>query len=112
MIEKILKELPKMMDDPNRLSQACIYLSSELYTHNTLMAGAELNERSKLVEVLNKLDPETGKRCSVAEAEATAVQLTGNNYGVLKAQRDAIIEVINSIKARLKVLEGERNMNA
>jgi hypothetical protein len=47
---------------------------------------------------------------SSAEAEKRAVVLTCNEYGKIKVQNEAVIEVIQSIKARLKVLEGERQI--
>ena len=108
MIEQLLKDIKIHQDDPEFLSRTCIELAGLLYTHNTQMAEAELEEKKEVVELINKLDGIETKKMSVAEAEKRAVVLTENKYGILKAQNEAIIEIINSIKVRLKVLTWER----
>ena len=107
MIEQLLKDIKLHQDDPEFLSRICIELAGLLYTHNTEMANAEFEEKKCVVKLLDHI-PEGGKKVSVAEAGNKAVVETNNIYGILKAQNEAIIEVINSIKTRLKVLTWEK----
>ena len=108
MIEQLLEKIKLHQDNPEELSRLCIELAGYLYTHNTQMAEAELEEKKEIVELLDKFLNDGEKKISVAEAEKKAVVTTGNKYGLLKAQNEAIIEIINSIKVRLKVLTWER----
>lgn len=106
-IEVILNEVKDHFDDPQWLSTACVTLTTAMYYHNTEMADAEYEERRVVVNWL-----ESGivgnRKISVAEAEKRGVTETKNKYGKLKAQGEALIEVINAIKMRIRVLSWER----
>lgn len=106
-IETLLGNIKANRDNPEWLSNACVELSANLYYFNTKIAEAELLEIEASVTLLET--PDEGKKMSVAEAEKRAVVLTNNNYGKLKLQGEAVIEAINSIKTRLKVLTWERS---
>lgn len=111
MIDQLLKDIKLHQDDPEFLSRTCVELAGFLYTHNTEMANAELGEKKAVVKLLDEIvstDEGKIKKMSVAESENRAVVLTENKYGILKAQMEAIIEIINSIKTRLRVLAWER----
>lgn len=106
-IENILSAISNNQDDPGWLSEACVLLAGSLYRHNALMAEAELKEKQ---ETIRHMDSGIPKKLSVAESEKRAVVATNNEYGKLKTQGEAIKEVINSIKIRIKVLEIERGL--
>ena len=106
-IEIILENIGKHRDDANWLSGSCLALTSHLYYHNTLMSEARLAEKTVVISCLENMKV-GDKRMSVAEAEKRAVVETGNAYGILKTQGDAIVEAINAIKVRVKVLSWER----
>jgi hypothetical protein len=110
MIEKTLSELDKNLDNTEWLSKACVYLSSCLYTHNTKMAEAEMGEKQAYIQAGGAVTQEDGKvkLPTVEDRKAKAVVDTKNKYGEMKAQAEAITEIINSIKTRLKVLGWEK----
>ncbi len=107
-IKLILDSLRRNLDNPEYLSSALTALSSALYYHNTQMSEAELNEKKAVIRCLNS-ETVAGKRMSVTEAEKRGVVETDNEYGKLKAQGEAVIEAINAIKMRIKVLSWERD---
>lgn len=107
-IKEIMINYDIHKEDPNYLSNLGVYMTSQLFTHNTLTAEAELKEKESLVNLLSVLDPITNKRMSVAEAENRAVVNTKNDYGKLKKQAEAWIELLYMIKTRIKVLMNER----
>ena len=112
-IELILEEVKEHLDDPQWLSTACVTLTTAMYYHNTEMAHAEYRERSVVVKWLEGTIPAASsftrdRKISVAEAEKRGVTETNNEYGKLKAQGEALIEVINAIKMRIRVLSWER----
>lgn len=109
MIENLLKQINQNLDNPEWLSQTVVQLGSLLFNHNTDMANAELQEKRVAIQLIDQTLQSGNKRMSVAEAEKRAVVTTNNRYGVLKAQGEAITETINAIKARLRILEWERN---
>lgn len=106
-IELIFQAIPQNLDNPEWLSQVIVTLSTALYYHNTQMALAENEEKRALVGILENRSVD-GKRMSVAEAEARAVVVTENEYGKLKAQAEGVIEAINSVKIRIRVLTWEK----
>lgn len=97
----------KNEDDLNSLSKALVYLSAQLYTHNSEMAQMELEEMQAIVRLLDTPDI-SGKKMSVAEAEKRGLVDTSNNYGIMKAQKEAVEQHINSLKVRIRVLAGEK----
>lgn len=103
--EMILNEMHKNLENPQWLSEMCVILSTNLYYHNSKMAVAEKQEKEIIVRWLDK---PTVKKISVAEAEKRAVVETDNLYGKYKVQGEAIQEIINSMKMRLRVLGWER----
>lgn len=107
--KELFKTLKLQMNNPDGLSKIAIELSAILFYSNELQARAELEEKEKMVEMFDTLG-EDGKKMSSAEAEKRAVVLTCNSYGKIKVQNEAVIEVIQSIKARLKVLENEKQV--
>lgn len=106
-LTQLINQVGNHLDDPEWLSQVCIKLSVLLFTHNTAMAQAELDETTSAVETIEG-EVKLGGKMSVAEAEKRAVMATKNNYGTLKVQGEAIIQIINSCKTRLKVLGVEQ----
>lgn len=108
-IELILDEVKDHMDDPQWLSSACVTLTSAMYYHNTEMARAEYEER-KIVVAWLEGNSAMGRKVTVSEAEKRGVTETNNEYGKLKAQGEALIEVINAIKMRIRVLSWERGI--
>ena len=104
--EDLISQVNTHLDDPETLSRLCVKLSTYLYFHNTQVSKAELAETKTAVSLIDAAKENEGK-LSVAEAEKRAVVQTGNQYGELKLHTDAITEVINSIKTRLKVLSLE-----
>lgn len=109
-ITKITERIAENLDNPEWLSKAVVYLATRLYYQNSLMAVAELNEKQATMAYLDKVDA-NGKKMSVAEADKRGVIDTQNQYGEQKAQNEAIVELINSIKHRLTVLGWERRTN-
>ena len=110
MIEQIINDLAKNLDSADWLSRACVSLASELYTLNTDAAKAELAEKSEIVRLIDEAVSAGGKT-SVAESEKRAVVTTANRYGIFKAQSESVVEVINSLKSRIRVLEGEKSFS-
>lgn len=107
-IETILDNIGQNLNNGNWLSQACLELSAHLYYHNTLMSEARLAEKKIVVELLDIIFEDGSKPMSVTEAEKRAIVGTKNKYGKLKVQGEAIVQAINAIKARVKVLSWER----
>lgn len=110
-MEEFLNTYEQHLEDPEWLSKAIVILSSHLYTHNSEMAKAELDETRTMVRYLdNERDNPNSlsKKMPVSEAERRAIADTGNRYSSMKAQGEAIIETIQSIKKRLDVLSWER----
>ena len=97
----------KHEDNVNELSKMLVELSSRLYTHNSQMAEAELEEIAVIVDTLKKPDL-AGKKVSVAESEKIGVYSTGNKYGIMKAEKEGAEQVINALKIRIRVLAGEK----
>ena len=104
---QLINQVGEHLDDPEWLSKVCIKLSVLLFTHNTEMAQAELDEKTSAVTTIEG-EVKLGGKMSVAEAEKRAVMDTNNQYGKLKVQGEAIIQIINSCKTRLKVLGVEQ----
>lgn len=103
-----LKGMVKTYENaPEELSKITVQLATLLYGHNEEMAQADLNEKRIMVGYLDSKTDE-GKKYSVAESEVRAQVETENRYKLLKVEGEAIIEVINAIKARLNVLNLER----
>jgi hypothetical protein len=99
----------KHKDDPRWLSDTIVELATEQFYHNTEMAEAEEEEtRACLQAMITIVVNDKVSKVSVAEAEKRAIQATGNKYGVLKVQAEAIESLINAIKVRVKVLEWEK----
>ena len=101
----------KHEDNINELSKMLVELSARLYTHNSQMAQAELEEVTVAVETLKELDL-VGKKVSVAESEKIAVFQTGNKYGIMKAEKEGAEQVLNALKLRVRVLAGEKFLGA
>ena len=106
-IEIILNNIAKYRSNSDWLSEACMELTTHLYYHNTLMSEARLAEKKEVIKLLDICRVNTTK-ISVTEAEKRAVVATNNEYGKLKSQAEAIVQAINAIKARVKVLSWER----
>ena len=106
-IEIILNNIAKYRSNSDWLSEACMELSSHLYYHNTLMSEARLAEKKVVIKLLD-ICIANATKMSVSEAEKRAIVETNNEYGKLKSQAEAIVQAINAIKARVKVLSWER----
>jgi len=109
--QNFIKKYPKHLDDPDWLSKAAVQLATFLYYHNVGLAKADLAETSAMVTLLDKRT-EDGKKISVAEAETRAKVETENKYKEMCVTKDAMVEVINSIKKRVEVLGWERKESA
>ena len=109
--DKFKEWFHKHEDDVNELSKMLVELSARLYTHNSQMAQAELEEVTVAVETLKEPDL-AGKKVSVAESEKIAIFSTGNKYGIMKAEMTGAEQVLNSLKMRIRVLAGEKFLGA
>ena len=109
-MEELIKQIDLYKDDPNKLSELGLEIAANLFTHNTQMAENELNEKNTILTYL-KEGQAKGEKRSVAESELYGVTETWNNYGKSKAQAEAVLEIMNMIKARLRVLTGERELS-
>lgn len=107
-IDQLLVDYRTHKDDPEYLSNMLIELAASLFHHNTQTADYELSELQEATNLLTTTDPEA-KKVSVAEAEKRAVVATNNNYGRSKKQGEALIELLNAIKVRIKTLMNERD---
>ena len=105
--DKFLEWFRKNQEDVNELSKVLVELSARLYTHNSQMAQAELEEVEVAVNTLKELDL-VGKKVSVAESEKIAVFQTGNKYGIMKSEKEGAEQVLNALKMRIRVLAGEK----
>ena len=109
-MEELIKQIDTYKDNPNMLSELGLKLSAQLFYHNTQMADAELKEKETIISYL-KEGQTRGEKRSVAESELYGVTETWNNYGKSKAQAEAVLEIMNMIKARLRVLTSEKEMS-
>ena len=94
---------------PEDISLEIIKLARELETDSELLAEAELAEDKHAVDLLNSEGEPPFKKYTVAQSEKEALVATNNKYHELKYKREAKIEMINALKARLRVLEHEFN---
>lgn len=108
--EKLLELVKLNQDNPDVLSKLVVEIASLLYTHNQLIAQTDLDEKRVVVGFLDS-KKDDGKGYSVAESEVRAEVQTDNAYKLRKLEGDAVIEVINSIKKRLDILQFERKSN-
>lgn len=108
-IQKIKADLaiPANLDGPNWLTEELIKLSFLNYEVGVAMSQAELRENESAINLLKAPLESTDKKLSVAEAEKRAVVETKNEYGLLKNQSTAIVEIINTIKKRIEILSWE-----
>ena len=106
-MEELINKIKMYQDDPNKLSELGLEIAANLYTHNTNMAEAELKEKETILNYL-KQGSTNGQKRSVAESELYGVTETFNDYGKLKVQGEAVMEIINTIKKRIEVLNIER----
>ena len=106
-MEDLIKSIDLYKEDPLKLSEIGLQLSAQLFYHNTNMADAELKEKETMLNYF-KEGATIGQKRSVAESELYGVTETFNTYGKLKAQGEAVMEIINSIKKRIEVLNVER----
>ena len=109
-MEEIIKKIEIHQDNPDELSKIGLELASELFYHNTRMSMAELKEKQTVIDYIKEASTRGEKR-SVAESELYGVTETFNDYGKLKAQAEAIIEILNMIKVRIKVLSNEKELS-
>lgn len=109
-MDELIKQIDLYKDNPNLLSELRLKLSAQLFYHNTQMADYELKEKETIINYLKEGQVKREKR-SVAESELVGVAETWNNYRKAKAQAEAVLEVINMIKTRIKVLTGEKEMS-
>lgn len=109
-MEELIKQIDLHKDNPNELSKLGLELSAQLFYHNTQMADYELKEKETIIGYL-KEGQAKGEKRSVAESELYGVTETWNNYGKAKAQAEAVMEIMNMIKTRIKVLTGEKEMS-
>ena len=106
-MEELINQIKLHQDNPVKLSEIGLEIAANLFTHNTNMANAELKEKECILNYL-KEGATSGQKRSVAESELYGITETLNNYGKLKVQGEAVMEIINSIKKRIEVLNIER----
>ena len=103
-IQQSLRELPNLWNHPNALSTKAAELSVLLYNLGDEVTGAELLEHQTLVSYLDKVPEEGGKKLSVAEAEKRALVDTSNEFGRLKLAYQSLVEIIQSIKKKVDIM--------
>ena len=103
-IESLIKDIETYQDDPNELSKVLIGLSAQLFWIGSELADSQLLYSRKIVKILNG-----EKKISVAQAEREADVLTECEHDHIRYEKDAILEMMNSIKARLRVFPDEKN---
>jgi len=104
-MKEILEKIKNYEDDPNQLSKILLEVVSQLYYLGNEQHQANLEYATNVVVELNKV--EGGKKPSVAEAERRAEVLTKGKVDKIRYEREALQELINAIKTRLRVLESE-----
>lgn len=103
-IDGLIKAVQNHRDHPNELSQLIIELSAVNYQIGVLMADARLKE---IRAAVGYLDTPSEKKMSVSEAEKRSIDDSENEYEGWKNQREDILELVQSIKKRLEVLNQE-----
>ena len=106
-MEDLIKSIKLHENNPDELSKIALEIGANVYYLNTEMAKAELAEKKILTEYL-KQGATIGQKRSVAESEVYSVVQSGNEYGIKKAQAEALVEYLNLLKMRLKVLIWEK----
>ena len=101
-LTKIIEDIKTYEDDPEELSKLLIVLSAQLFWAGSKLAKSQLRYSETIVKRLT-----VKEKTSVAQAEREADVITGCEHDELRYEKDAILEMMNSLKARLKVLAGE-----
>jgi len=104
----IQEKIKQHIDDPNGLSKILLEVIAEYqFVGNVLSTNQLAHSEAKL----SALTSESEKKISVAQAEIMADVKTKHTHDKTRYHRDALLELINGIKARLRVLETESNLN-
>jgi hypothetical protein len=104
----LLEKIQKNIDNPDELSKLLIEAVGTLYYLGTRQHEANLEfAQAVITEITQSKD----KKMSVAEAERRALVSTGGKVNAIRYEREALQELINAIKMRLKVLEVELNLS-
>lgn len=106
-IEVILKGIDQNSQNPTWLIDATVKLSVLNYYLSEQIATAELKENESAVNLLDAPLGEGEKKMSVAEGEKKALVTTNNEYGKLKLQGQALVEVIQTLKKKTDFLKAE-----
>jgi len=96
-----LKEVETYTDDYNKLSEIGLKITAELFRFSTKIAEAQTEYAETIV---GYLDIKSEKKMSSAEASRRADVDTKCKHDELRKQYDSLIEVLNMIKQRIKVL--------
>jgi len=107
-VEELFREAIKIKNSPDELSGLLLKIGAYVYYLGEQLADNQAKYAQEIVTLLNKELGEGEKRMSVAEAERTADVKTACEHDRLKYARESLFELINSTKARLKVLGDEK----
>lgn len=111
-IEPFLLEYPTHLDDVDWLSRAIVDLSAILHTIYKQLAQAELDESRMIVGYVDQMTGRDVKKMSVSEAEKRAMSDSNNAKHFLENEKDAVLELISSIKKRIDVVSLKGASNA
>ena len=107
MIEDLLKEVETYTDDYNKLSELGLKITAELFRFSTKIAEAQTEYAETIVDYL---DIKSEKKMSSVEASRRADVDTKCKHDKLRKQYDSLIEVLNMIKQRIRVLTMDFNI--
>lgn len=107
-IDRILEQIPLHLDEPHWLADASIRLAVYLVNLNQDMAAAHRKEAERAYQIIREVKA-AGDKITNAEAERIAVIDTEDYYFEVSTYSKSVYEVINTIKARIKVIENEFN---
>ena len=102
--DELLGKIKTHEDDPNELSKILLEISALMFRAGSDLADKQLEYADAIISILDN----PARKVSVAEAERVADVKTECNHDRAKYFKDALLELLNSIKARLRVLESER----
>ena len=103
-LREVVKSIETYQDSDKELSKILLTLTAMLFYFGSKLASSQLRYSKEIVKIL-----QSEKKVSVAQAEREADVITECEHDSIRYKKDAVLEMINSIKARLRVLTGEYN---
>ena len=113
-LQTIFQTIKIHQDNPNELSKIGIYLAGLLYTKSTDLAESQKKYAEAVIKYLDATESDENgkiKKMSVAEAERRADVDTDCEHDKTRNEFQSIIEIINMLKVRVKVLSGEKDIS-